>query len=198
MMEGRTGKQIRDRYLNKLKPNIKRGDWTDDEDRTLLALYYQIGHKWSKIATYLPGRTEGQVKNRFYSHIKKKLTGHESLESYSGTKSSPLSEVNPNYMPSNGKEMEILDEGYKVESPTNNFGRQHGPDSPAFSSMTTSTQETKIQTEEDVNNILDKLTGYMDKKTTAPTLSDAASDLEKMSIEDKMTYIAQTAPVNKR
>jgi hypothetical protein len=33
----------------------------------------QIGHKWSRIATFLPGRTEGQVKNRFYSHIKKRM-----------------------------------------------------------------------------------------------------------------------------
>lgn len=77
MMGGRTGKQIRDRYLNKLRPNIKKGDWTPEEDQMLLCLYYQVGHKWSKIATYLPGRTEGQVKNRFYSHIKKKLNGAE-------------------------------------------------------------------------------------------------------------------------
>lgn len=73
MITGRTGKQIRDRFLNKLKPNIKKGDWTQAEDALLVQLYYQIGHKWSKIATYLPGRTEGQVKNRFYSHVKKKI-----------------------------------------------------------------------------------------------------------------------------
>ncbi len=73
MMEGRTGKQIRDRYLNKLKPNIKKAEWTLEEDQLLISCYYQFGHKWSKIATYLPGRTEGQVKNRFYSHLKKRI-----------------------------------------------------------------------------------------------------------------------------
>lgn len=73
LMEGRTGKQIRDRFLNKLRPGVKSGDWKPAEDQLLLSLYYQIGNKWSKIATHMPGRTEGQVKNRFYSHVKKKL-----------------------------------------------------------------------------------------------------------------------------
>jgi len=73
MMEGRTEKQIRERYLNRLKPNIKKTKWTESEDRLILALYYQLGPKWSEIATYLAGRTEGQVKNRFHSHVKVKM-----------------------------------------------------------------------------------------------------------------------------
>lgn len=77
MLEGRTGKQIRDRYLNILRPNIKKGDWTPQEDQYILALYYQFGTRWCKICSYVPGRTEGQIKNRFYAHIKKKLLGDE-------------------------------------------------------------------------------------------------------------------------
>jgi len=73
MMEGRTGKQVRDRYLNKLRPNIKIGDWSPQEDELVVTLIKEIGHRWSLIANHLPGRTEGQVKNRFYSHIKKRL-----------------------------------------------------------------------------------------------------------------------------
>lgn len=69
----RTGKQVRDRYLNYLRADIKDEDFTIQEDRLLLSLYYQVGHKWSKIASHLPGRTECQVKNRFYAHIKKRL-----------------------------------------------------------------------------------------------------------------------------
>jgi len=72
-MGDRTGKQIRDRYLNILRPNLKKGEWTPPEDALLVNLYYQIGHKWSLIAKYMPGRSEAQVKNRFYSHIKKRL-----------------------------------------------------------------------------------------------------------------------------
>lgn len=69
----RTGKQVRDRYLNYLRPDIKDEDFNVQEDRLLLALYYQLGAKWSKIASHMPGRTECQVKNRFYAHIKKRL-----------------------------------------------------------------------------------------------------------------------------
>lgn len=197
MMEGRTGKQIRDRYLNKLKPDIKKADWTPEEDRALLGLYYQIGHKWSKIATYLPGRTEGQVKNRFYSHIKKKLTGYESSENYSGTKSSPMSEVNANYPQTTGREMDIDDGASNEPQFVNvNCGRQCGPDSPTMSSMTNSTQETKIQTEDDVDNILEKLTGYMGKKVPPHPYAEVGFDLEKMSIEDKLAYINQPGPMN--
>jgi hypothetical protein len=78
VMEGRTGKQVRDRYLNKLRPNIKCGDWSAEEDERLISLLRTVGNRWSLIATHLPGRTEGQVKNRFYSCIKKRLSGSQS------------------------------------------------------------------------------------------------------------------------
>jgi len=78
-MEGRTGKQIRDRYLNKLRPNIKCGDWSNEEDQRLIQLLNEVGNRWSLIATHLPGRTEGQVKNRYYSSIKKRLQSNGTL-----------------------------------------------------------------------------------------------------------------------
>jgi len=72
-MSDRTGKQIRDRYLNILRPNLKKGEWSQNEDFLLVSLYYSFGHKWSLIAKHMPGRSEAQVKNRFYSHVKKRL-----------------------------------------------------------------------------------------------------------------------------
>ena len=79
-LPNRTGKQIRDRYLNILRPNLKKGEWTLQEDTLLMALSHKIGHKWSSIAKHMPGRSEAQVKNRFYSHIKKKLEGGKGEE----------------------------------------------------------------------------------------------------------------------
>jgi len=73
IMKGRTGKQIRDRYLNNLNPEIVDKDWTSEEDNLILFLYYNWGKKWSKIAAALPGRSEGQVKNRFYWGLKRKV-----------------------------------------------------------------------------------------------------------------------------
>jgi len=73
----RTGKQVRDRYLNYLRPDINEEEFTHQEDHLLLSLYYQLGHRWSKIASFMPGRTECQVKNRYYTVIKKKLVSPE-------------------------------------------------------------------------------------------------------------------------
>jgi hypothetical protein len=73
IMKGRTGKQIRDRYLNNLNPEIVDKDWTPEEDNLILFLYYNWGKKWSKVAAALPGRSEGQVKNRFYWGLKRKV-----------------------------------------------------------------------------------------------------------------------------
>lgn len=70
-MNGRNGKQVRDRYMNYLKPNIKQKEWTREEDDLLSKLYDEFGNKWSKIALYLFGRTENQIKNRFHAALRK-------------------------------------------------------------------------------------------------------------------------------
>lgn len=70
-MNGRNGKQVRDRYMNYLKPNIKQKEWTKEEDDLLSKLYDEFGNKWSKIALYLFGRTENQIKNRFHAALRK-------------------------------------------------------------------------------------------------------------------------------
>lgn len=69
----RNGKQIRDRYINVLDPEIKKGKFTEDEDTLLIQLYHENGPKWASIAKYYLNRTADMVKNRFHSSIKKKL-----------------------------------------------------------------------------------------------------------------------------
>jgi len=77
LMKGRTGKQVRDRYINYLRPNIKQKDWSQEEDDLLQKLYDEFGNKWSKIAVFLHGRTENQVKNRFYAAARKEKRKRE-------------------------------------------------------------------------------------------------------------------------
>lgn len=67
----RTGKQVRDRYNNFLRRDIITTKFTDQEDALILSLLTKIGPKWTKIAEYMPGRTEYQVKNRYYGCLKK-------------------------------------------------------------------------------------------------------------------------------
>lgn len=71
MLGSKNGKQIRERFINKLDPRIKKEDWSEEEDHKILELYSKIGSKWSEISKYLPGRPENKIKNRFYSFIQK-------------------------------------------------------------------------------------------------------------------------------
>jgi hypothetical protein len=70
----RNGKQIRDRFINVLDPEIRKGKFTDEEDKKLILLFKQNGPKWATISKYYPNRTADMVKNRFHSSIKKKLS----------------------------------------------------------------------------------------------------------------------------
>ena len=70
-MQTRTRKQIRDRYLNILKQDIKVERWTKEEEEQFAFLHQKFGNRWAKIAQHLPGRTENQVKNKFYSSRRK-------------------------------------------------------------------------------------------------------------------------------
>jgi hypothetical protein len=69
----RNGKQIRDRYINVLDPEIKKGKFNEEEDKKLIYLFRQNGPKWATIAKFYFNRTADMVKNRFHSSIKKKL-----------------------------------------------------------------------------------------------------------------------------
>ncbi|KAG4979878.1 hypothetical protein AAZX31_12G076000 [Glycine max] len=71
----RCGKSCRLRWLNYLRPNIKHGDFSDEEDRIICSLYVNIGSRWSIIAAQLPGRTDNDIKNYWNTKLKKKLMG---------------------------------------------------------------------------------------------------------------------------
>ncbi|KAI4376967.1 hypothetical protein MLD38_014667 [Melastoma candidum] len=69
----RCGKSCRLRWLNYLRPDIKHGGFTDEEDEIIYNLYNEIGSRWSVIASQLPGRTDNDVKNYWNTKLKKKL-----------------------------------------------------------------------------------------------------------------------------
>ncbi|XP_019192042.1 PREDICTED: transcription factor MYB36-like [Ipomoea nil] len=69
----RCGKSCRLRWLNYLRPDIKHGGFTHEEDQIILTLYTNIGSRWSVIASHLPGRTDNDVKNYWNTKLKKKL-----------------------------------------------------------------------------------------------------------------------------
>ncbi|KAI3446660.1 hypothetical protein Pfo_003325 [Paulownia fortunei] len=71
----RCGKSCRLRWLNYLRPNIKHGGFTEEEDNIICSLYISIGSRWSIIAAQLPGRTDNDIKNYWNTRLKKKLLG---------------------------------------------------------------------------------------------------------------------------
>ncbi|KAG8364403.1 hypothetical protein BUALT_Bualt19G0125200 [Buddleja alternifolia] len=69
----RCGKSCRLRWINYLRPDLKRGNFTDQEDELIIKLHSLLGNKWSLIAGRLPGRTDNEIKNYWNTHIRRKL-----------------------------------------------------------------------------------------------------------------------------
>lgn len=69
----RCGKSCRLRWINYLRPDLKRGAFTQQEENLIIELHAVLGNRWSQIAAQLPGRTDNEIKNLWNSCIKKKL-----------------------------------------------------------------------------------------------------------------------------
>nr|WOL23166.1 MYB84 [Sedum plumbizincicola] len=78
----RCGKSCRLRWLNYLRPNIRHGGFSEEEDNIICSLYISIGSRWSIIAAQLPGRTDNDIKNYWNTRLKKKLLGKQRKEQH--------------------------------------------------------------------------------------------------------------------
>lgn len=95
----RCRKSCRLRWLNYLKPNIKRGHFTADEIDLLIRLHKLLGNRWSLIAGRLPGRTANDVKNywntRLCRRLKSSITNAHDTSSTNKPTPSPSTLIKP-------------------------------------------------------------------------------------------------------
>ncbi|KAK9049364.1 hypothetical protein SSX86_031667 [Deinandra increscens subsp. villosa] len=76
----RNGKSCRLRWINYLRPGLKRGPFSSQEEETILTLHALLGNKWSQISQHLLGRTDNEIKNYWNSHLKKKVMKSNHLQ----------------------------------------------------------------------------------------------------------------------
>ncbi|XP_076903171.1 transcription factor MYB58-like [Bidens hawaiensis] len=75
----RCGKSCRLRWMNYLRPNMKHGNFSKQEDDLVIDLHNKLGNKWSTMAAKLPGRSDNEIKNRWNTHLKKRVQGDQSV-----------------------------------------------------------------------------------------------------------------------
>nr|CAB3457055.1 unnamed protein product [Digitaria exilis] len=80
----RCSKSCRLRWTNYLRPGIKRGNFTDQEEKLIIHLQALLGNRWAAIASYLPERTDNDIKNYWNTHLKKKLKKMQAAEGDDG------------------------------------------------------------------------------------------------------------------
>ncbi|KAK4751925.1 hypothetical protein SAY87_020723 [Trapa incisa] len=147
----RCGKSCRLRWTNYLRPDLKRGLLSESEEKLVIDLHAQLGNRWSKIASQLPGRTDNEIKNHWNTHIKKKLK-KMGIDPVTHRPITPSDYPDP----------------MKAQSPAKD---QEPPSTPSSSSATT--QDTKL---EDMDRAPPTTTANSQQSSSSSSSSDGIFD----------------------
>ncbi|KAL0917009.1 hypothetical protein M5K25_012048 [Dendrobium thyrsiflorum] len=168
----RCSKSCRLRWTNYLRPGIKRGSFTDQEENLIIHLQALLGNRWAAIASYLPERTDNDIKNYWNTHMKKKLRRMENEALQEGTGFS-------NYQPIAKGQWErrlqtdinmakqALQEALSMEKPR--FLYESKPSCSSHSSSTPPSSTTYASSTENISRLLENWTRKTPKNSSKST-----------------------------
>ncbi|WOL16311.1 hypothetical protein Cni_G25098 [Canna indica] len=87
-LDGRIGKQCRERWHNHLRPDIKKDMWTEEEERQLVEAHIKYGNRWAEIAKHISGRSENSIKNH-WNTTKRRLNAKRKSKRKTGSRCPP-------------------------------------------------------------------------------------------------------------
>ncbi|TVU24853.1 hypothetical protein EJB05_27313 [Eragrostis curvula] len=137
----RCSKSCRLRWTNYLRPGIKRGNFTPHEEGIIIHLQALLGNKWAAIASYLPQRTDNDIKNYWNTHLKKKVKRLQTQPADSFQTTPSNSVASPNYYTPGSTQHNL--QGMQS---INNYPNTTNSSAPISSDATASTVSNFVQT----------------------------------------------------
>ncbi|XP_076925559.1 transcription factor MYB14-like [Bidens hawaiensis] len=135
----RCGKSCRLRWTNYLRPDIKRGNFSKEEEDNIIKLHALMGNRWSAIAARLPGRTDNEIKNVWHTHLKKRVKPNPNDDTTNTSEIQQTTEESE----TNGTPLSHLETNSSPQTSYNQIDSPQ-PSCTDISSMTTSTNEYNL------------------------------------------------------
>nr|QDL88483.1 myb-related protein 306-like isoform X3 [Cymbidium ensifolium] len=155
----RCSKSCRLRWTNYLRPGIKRGSFTEQEENLIIHLQALLGNRWAAITSYLPERTDNDIKNHWNTHMKKKLRRIENEggmiagSGFSKNQSIAKGQWEKRLQTDINMAKQALQEALSMEKPS--FLYESKPSSSSHSSSTPPSSTTYASSTENISRLLE-------------------------------------------